>query len=93
MASALTSLHSTLSPEQRGQLVDQVAARFPQGRPAPAALDAFRGDAFDAQALVHTRDLGAEVSRVETRLPGLSDSQRTDLAAHLRRRAAREGAT
>jgi Spy/CpxP family protein refolding chaperone len=91
---ALTQLHNILTAAQRNQIVDTIAGRLPQGRSVPAALDAFRGDSFDANAVVREGDRGEHlVSHLESKVPGMSADQRADLASHLRARAARESKT
>jgi Spy/CpxP family protein refolding chaperone len=89
--SSLGQLHSILTPAQRGTLVDDIQARMPQGKQLPAAVQAFRGDAFDAGAVVKL-EVPAEhaIKHAEAKVPSMTPQQRATFAAHLRERASRE---
>ena len=55
------------------------------------ALEAFRGDSFDASSLVHVERRGERTERLaEAMVPVLTPAQRGVFAQHLRDRAARE---
>jgi len=89
--SALGQLHSILTPAQRGQLVDAVQARMPQGKQLPAGLASFRGDSFDAAAVVRLEVPGEHaIKHAEEKVPAMSPQERANLASHLRERAAKE---
>jgi Spy/CpxP family protein refolding chaperone len=57
-----------------------------------AALESFRGDAFDPSALVGVRSPGEHAEKLaQAMVPVLTPAQRATFASHLRARAAREG--
>lgn len=87
----LTALHALLKPAQRNQLVDQIEAVSAKSAQRRQALESFRGDSFDASALVHVRAPGERTVRIaEEKVPQMTPEQRTQFAEHLRARAARE---
>lgn len=87
----LTALHALLKPEQRNQLVDRMESMSAKSEQRKQALETFRGDSFDASALVHARAPGERTVRIaEEKLPNMTQEQRTQFAEHLRARAARE---
>ena len=88
---ALSQLHGVLTVVQRNQIVDTIASRLPQGKAVPPVLDAFRGDSFDANALVREGKTGERVvDHAEAKVPSMSAEQRATFASHLRARAAKE---
>ena len=87
----LTALHALLKPEQRNQLVDQLESTPAKNEQRKQALESFRGDSFDASALVRVRAPGERTVRIaEEKVPQMTQEQRTQFAEHLRARAARE---
>jgi Spy/CpxP family protein refolding chaperone len=89
--SSLAQLHTILTPAQRGQLVDAVQARMPQGKALPPALASFRGDSFDAAGTVRLEIPGEHaISRAESKVPSMTPQERATFASHLRERASRE---
>jgi Spy/CpxP family protein refolding chaperone len=90
-AATLTSLHALLTPAQRNQLVDRVEAVSAKSEQRRQALESFRGDSFDASALVHVRIPGDRTVRIaEQKVPQMTAEQRAHFAAHLRARAAHD---
>jgi Spy/CpxP family protein refolding chaperone len=87
-----------LTDAQRAQVRANLQA---EGAPTPspearaqrkAALDSFRGDAFDASALAQLgRGEDREMRMTRALIPVLTPNQRATLADRLRHRAAREG--
>jgi Spy/CpxP family protein refolding chaperone len=81
-----------LSEQQREQVRSNLQASRPTGT-APrgemrAALESFKGDAFDAAALAHPADPGARAVRLtQAMLPVLTPNQRATYADMLRHRA------
>lgn len=87
----LTQLHGLLTPAQRTQLVDKITARMPADKPRPAELEAFKGDAFDANAMAKVRVPGEHViAMAEKRVPSMTPAERAKFAEHLRARAAHD---
>ena len=87
----LAELHGMLTTTQRNQLVDAIESKMPKGKAAPAGLETFRGESFDASAMAKVRVPGEHaVKHAETKLPSLSPAQRAELASKLRERAAHE---
>jgi Spy/CpxP family protein refolding chaperone len=87
----VSKLHGLLTAAQRNKLVDTMEARLPQDKHAPAELEAFRGDSFDANATVGAHVPGERtVSEAEAKVPGMTADQRAAFSARLRARAARE---
>jgi hypothetical protein len=85
----LAQLHGILSAQQRNQLVDGIEARIPAGKPRPQQLESFRGDTFDASTFVKVRVPSEHaIAMAEKKVPGMSPSQRAELASKLRERAA-----
>ena len=86
-----------LTADQRSAIHAKLVAERP-GSGAPrgarrAALESFRGDAFDAAALVRVVVPGERAERMaEAMVPVLTAAQRATFAGDLRARAAREGA-
>jgi Spy/CpxP family protein refolding chaperone len=89
--SSLGQLHAILTPAQRVQLVDGIQSRMPQGKQVSPAVAAFRGDSFDAAAVVRL-EVPAEhaIKRAEEKVPAMSPQERATFASHLRERASRE---
>lgn len=86
-----------LSQEQRAQIKANLQASRPQDAGTRqrgqmrAALESFRGDSFDATAMVRLEKRGVREERVASAMvPVLNANQRATLAAKLRTRAARE---
>jgi Spy/CpxP family protein refolding chaperone len=86
-----------LTDDQRAQFLANLRASSPA--PAPharpgehrQALESFRGDSFDAGALVHVEHRGEWAERMAQAItPVLTPQQRATLAGDLRGRAARE---
>jgi len=90
-AATLTALHGLLKPEQRNQLVDQLESASGKSAQRKQALESFRGDSFDASALVRVHVPGEHVVRIaEEKVPQMTQEQRAQFAEHLRARAAHE---
>jgi Spy/CpxP family protein refolding chaperone len=89
-----------LSEQQRAEIKANLKALRPQDsrgaqrRPIRTALDSFRGDSFDASAMVRVEHGGERETRfAEAAVPVLTVSQRALFASELRKRAARESGT
>ena len=90
-AATLTSLHALLTPAQRNQLVDRMEAVSAKSEQRKQALETFRGDSFDANALAHVRAPGERTVRIAVeKVPQMTAERRAQFAAHLRSRAARD---
>ena len=87
----LTALHALLKPEQRNQLVDQIESVSAKSAQRRQALESFRGDSFDASALVRVHVPGERTIRIaEEKVQQMTQEQRAQFAEHLRARAAHE---
>ena len=87
----LTALHALLKPAQRNQLVDQMESVSAKSAQRKQALESFRGDSFDASALVRVRAPGERIVRIaEEKVPQMTQEQRVQFAEHLRAHAAHE---
>jgi hypothetical protein len=87
----LTALHGLLNPAQRNQLVDRMESVPAKSEQRKQALESFRGDSFDASALVRVRVPGERTVRIaEEKVPKMTQEQRVHFAEHLRAHAARE---
>ena len=90
-AATLAALHTLLKPEQRNQLVDRLEFVSAKNEQRKQALESFRGDSFDASALVRVHVPGARAVRIaEEKVPQMTQEQRAQFAEHLRARAAHE---
>ncbi|HEX8795630.1 MAG TPA: hypothetical protein VF765_31990 [Polyangiaceae bacterium] len=86
----LTALHALLKPAQRNELVDRMESVSAKNEQRKQALETFRGDSFDASALVRVHDPGERTVRIaEEKVPQMTQEQRTQFAEHLRARASR----
>ena len=87
----LVRLHLVLSAAQRNELVDGLEARLPPDGPRRTELESFRGETFDAGAMVKAHVPGEHaIAMAERRVPGMTPQQRAELAGQLRERAARD---
>jgi Spy/CpxP family protein refolding chaperone len=90
-AATLAALHTLLKPGQRNQLVDRLESTSAKNEQRKQALESFRGDSFDASALVRVHVPGAHAVRIaEEKVPQMTQEQRAQFAEHLRARAAHE---
>ena len=87
-----------LTPEQKSQIATNLQAEGSSGAKGQQegerrhqALEAFRGDTFDASALVHVEHRGDRAEKLaQAMVPVLRPAQRAAFAAKLRARAAHE---
>jgi Spy/CpxP family protein refolding chaperone len=81
-----SQIAANLHTEQSGRTNDQQ-----DGERRHQALEAFRGDSFDASALVHLEHRGERAEKLaQAMVPVLTPAQRATFAAKLRARAAHE---
>ncbi len=85
----------SLTPEQKAQIAANLRAERTPGQGAHRgerreALEAFRGDSFDAGTLAHVERRGERAEKLaQAMVPVLTPAQRATLAGELRARAAR----
>jgi Spy/CpxP family protein refolding chaperone len=85
-----------LTPEQKAQIRANLGEmhrgeRGERRGQMHAALESFRGDSFDASAMVHVERKGDREARLtNAMIPVLTPNQRATFATHLRNRAAHE---
>jgi Spy/CpxP family protein refolding chaperone len=83
-----TQIRANLKAERAPKTAEQVKAERDARK---AALESFRGDSFDATALVRVENRGERAENMaKATVPVLSAAQRATLAGELRARAARE---
>jgi Spy/CpxP family protein refolding chaperone len=83
-----TQFRANLKAERAPKTAEQVKAERDAHK---AALESFRGDSFDATALVRVENRGERAETMaKAMVPVLSPAQRATLASELRARAARE---